>query len=249
MAVSGPLACRVDDLRLGLESMAGYDPKDPWSAPVPLHGPEVVRRVALVPRPDGMAVDPRTLEDLDRAAHVLRAAGWQVETPATVPALAPAVDLQTDLWLGDRHGAQLALAEAEGDPGALTILRRFAERAAALDTTRFGEIFQQRSAMVRAWRQFLADYPIVLMPVSGALPFKRDEDLEGPEALERIWTAQMPQIAVPVLGVPAMTVTAGVVDKVASGVQLLASPWREDVLLHAGEILETGFGGAALPVG
>lgn len=242
MAVSGPLARRVDDLRLGLETMAGYHPNDPWSTPVPLRGPDLARRVALVPRPDGMAVDPRVLDDLDRAAHLLRAAGWQVDTPTTVPALAPAVELQTDLWLCDRHGAQLALAEAEGDPGALSILHRFAERAKALDATRFGEIFQLRSNMVRAWRRFLADYPIVLMPVSGELPFKRDEDLDGPDALDRIWAAQMPQVALPVLGVPAVSIATDVIDNVASGVQLVAPPWREDMLFSAGEVLETGFG-------
>lgn len=242
MAVSGPLARRVDDLRLGLSAMAGYDPEDPWSTPAPLMGPALPRRVALVRQPDGMAVDPRILDDLDRAAAMFRNAGWQVEEPATVPPLAAAVELQIDLWVGDGHAAQMANAEAEGDPGALTILRRFADRAAAFDAARFGEIFALRSGLVRQWRKFLADYPVVLMPVSGELPFKKDEDLDGDAALDRIWSAQMPQIALPVIGVPSMTVTTGIVDGVPCGVQLVAPPWREDVCLDAGEVLETGFG-------
>ncbi|WP_138470085.1 amidase [Poseidonocella sp. HB161398] len=241
MAVSGPIARRIDDLRLALEAMSGYDPEDPWSAPVPLSGPEVPRRVALVPRPDGMAVDPRILDDLDRAAAMFRAAGWEVDTPAAPP-LAEAVELQTDLWLCDGYDGLVAAAEAEGDPGALTALGQFAERAKALDGARFGEIFRRRATLVRAWRRFLADWPVVLMPVSGELPFKAEEDLAGPVALARIWTAQMPQIALPVIGVPGLSVASGVEAGIPSGVQLVSAPWREDVALRAGEVLEAGFG-------
>ncbi len=81
MAVSGPLARRVDDLRLGLEGMAGYSPDDPWSVPMPLRGPDFAKRVALVTHPGGIDTDPRILADLERAAEISRAAGWTVETP------------------------------------------------------------------------------------------------------------------------------------------------------------------------
>ncbi|MEM8665546.1 MAG: amidase family protein [Pseudomonadota bacterium] len=111
-----------------------------------------------------------------------------------------------------------------------------------MDLARFSAVFQRRASLVRAWRNFMADHPVVLMPVSCELPFQRDEDLTGKAALERIWQAQMSQIALPLLGLPAMSLATGVVDGVPSGVQLVAPPWREDVCLMAGEVLEPVFG-------
>ena len=242
MSVSGPIARRVDDLRLALEAMSGYSPEDPVSAPVPLVGPALPRRVAVLDTIDGQSVDPRIADDIARAEATFRKAGWTVERVATAPPLEEAVDLQIALWFGDDFPALMAAAEREGDIGALTVLRRNAGRIAALDLARFGEVLRHRATLVRTWRRFMADYPVVLMPVSTELPFGRDEDLDGEAPLERIWRAQVAQIAIPVLGLPAMTLATGVVDGVPSGVQLVAPPWREDVCLAAGEVLEQTFG-------
>ena len=100
----------------------------------------------------------------------------------------------------------------------------------------------RRSALIRAWRGFLADYPVVLMPVCAELPFRQDQDLEGDDMIAHLWEVQLPQIAIPLLGLPAISVSSGVVDGMPSGVQLVAAPWREDICLEAGELLERGFG-------
>lgn len=241
MAVSGPLARRVDDLRLGLEGMAGYSPDDPWSVPMPLRGPDFAMRVALVTHPGGIETDPRILADLERAAEIFRAAGWTVETPE-IPEIREAVDLQIDLWLSDDHEAKLKAARAEDDPGAIALLEHYADRAAAIDKDTFSKLFLRRSALIRDWRAFLEDYPVVLMPVSAELPFRKDEDLEGPATLTRLWNSQLPQIAIPLLGLPAISICSGVENNMPSGVQLVTAPWREDICLTAGEVLEQGFG-------
>lgn len=242
MSVSGPIARRVDDLRLALEAMSGYSPDDPVSAPVPLVGAALPRRVAVIDTLEGSRVDPRIADDIARAAAAFRRAGWTVERVPALPPMAEAVDLQIALWMGDDFDALMAAAEQEGDPGALTALRRNAGRAATLDAARFGEVLRRRATLAREWRRFMADHPVVLMPMATELPFKRDEDLDGEAALERIWQAQVAQIALPVVGLPAMSLATGIVDGVPSGVQLVAPPWREDVCLAAGEILERTFG-------
>lgn len=242
MAVAGPLARRVDDLRLGLEGMSGYAADDPWSAPVPLTGPAVASRVALMKRPGGIDTDPRILADLDRAAEILRKAGWQVEEPTQVPDIREAVELQIDLWLSDAHSDKLAAAKLEGDPGAIALLSFYEERAQGIDLAKFSALFSRRARLIRAWRAFLVDYPLVLMPVSAELPFAQDEDLNGPETIARLWEAQVPQIGIPLLGLPALSVCSGLEAGVPSGVQLVAPPWREDLCLEAGEVLERAFG-------
>ncbi len=242
MSVAGPLARRVDDLRVAFEAMAGYGPEDPVSVPVPLTGPELARRVAVLRTLDGRPVDPRIVAEIDRAAAAFRSAGFTVDETVEPPPLAEAMELQIALWFGDDFAGQMAAAEREGDRGALTALRRNASRVAGLDAARFSEIFCRRASLMRLWRRFMADYPIVLMPVSAELPFKQDEDLDGDAALERIWQAQIAQIALPLVGLPAMSLATGVEGGVPCGVQLVAPPWREDVCLAAGEILEKTFG-------
>ncbi len=77
MAVSGPLARTVGDLRLALTAMAAPDPRDPWWVPAPLEGPERPRKAALCLRPGGLAIAPEVEAALRDAAARLTAAGWQ----------------------------------------------------------------------------------------------------------------------------------------------------------------------------
>lgn len=60
--------------------------------------------------------------------------------------------------------------------------------------------------------------------------------------IAHLWDVMLPQIAIPVLGVPAISIASDVIDGVPSGVQLVCPPWREDICLEAGELLERGFG-------
>src|SRR5215471_6457448 len=53
MAVSGPLARTIADLRLALRVMAQEDARDPWWAPVPLELGASPKRAALTVSPDG----------------------------------------------------------------------------------------------------------------------------------------------------------------------------------------------------
>src|SRR5918993_1256515 len=79
MAVSGPIARTVADLRLALDAMSRPDPRDPWWTPAPLQGPPAAKRAALCVAPDGMAGQPPVAAALRDAARRLRAAGWSVE--------------------------------------------------------------------------------------------------------------------------------------------------------------------------
>ena len=88
-------------------------------------------------------------------------------------------------------------------------------------------------------------YPVVLLPVSAELPFPDDLDLQGPQAYARVWRAQMPMIALPVTGLPALTVTTGVVGRTPVGVQLVAQRFREDLCLAAGAAIEARSAGGA----
>ncbi len=240
MAVSGPIARSVADLRAGLQAMAARDPRDPWWTPAPLDGPPAPRRAALCLAPDGMSVAPEVRDALRAAADRLSNAGWSVsERPC--PPLREAAAKQLVLWLAELRRLGGAPVAAEDDPDARIVYDRLCARAPAPDLDAFMDALQSRAALVRAWRMFFEEHPVLLLPVSGALPFPDQADVGDQAGFDAVFEAQLPQIAPPFMGLPGLTVTTDVVETPLGespvGVQLLAGHFREDLLLAAGEIL------------
>ena len=238
MAVSGPIARTVHDLRLGLAAMAAPDARDPWWCPAPLVGPEAPRTVALCLRPDGLDTQPEIVSALRDAAERLRDAGWTVDEVDALPPIREALDSQVVLWMGDGYEAMVRAAEREGDPGAITALAGQAGLARGITAAQLSAALVKRATLTRRWQLFLERYPVVLLPVCAELPFAADLDLQGPAAYARVWQAQLTMIGLPVTGLPALTVSTGMVGKSPVGVQLVAGRFREDLCLAAGEAIE-----------
>ncbi|AWB47930.1 amidase [Gemmobacter aquarius] len=236
MAVSGPLARSVADLRLGLQVMSAHDPRDPWAIAAPLEGPPVARKVALCVAPDGMAVHPAVRAALLAAAGRLVEAGYVVEEPVTPP-WREAWEVQLRLWMADmRHGSAEAVMR-EGDPDAVFVYGCLDRIVPPLTVGGVMEALQARARLVRLWRCFLAEWPLVLCPVSGEPPFADQLDVRSEADFARVLDAQLPQIAPPLMALPGLVVTTDLTGAAPMGVQLLADWHREDVLLAAGEVL------------
>jgi len=234
MAVSGPLARSAADLRLGLATLSQPDPRDPWwtpatTAPYP-------RRAALALAPDGLATDPAIRDALTAAARQLESLGWEIGEP-TLPPLREAMELQLTLWLAEfALGGTEALAR-EADPDASFVHRELSKFAPPPTLESFMRALQSRARLARLWRGFLADWPVVLMPVSGRLPFPDHYDTTSPAAFAEVIEAQMPQIAPPFMGLPGLALTMGRTATHPLGIQLLADRGREDLLLDMADLL------------
>ena len=63
-------------------------------------------------------------------------------------------------------------------------------------------------------------------------------DAQGFEAFSRVLEAQLTQVGLPLMGLPGLTVSTGLVGRTPVGVQLLAARFREDLLFEAGEAIE-----------
>ncbi len=238
MAVSGPIARTIDDLRLGLQVLARPDARDPWWVPAPLTGPDAPRTAVVCLRPDGMATAPEVCAALLDAADRLRDAGWAVDEVASLPPLQEAVPLQVALWMGDGYQGLVDAAQREGDPGAITALAGQKELVGALQVGDLSSALSRRLGIARAWQLYLEQHPVVLLPVSAELPFENDLDLQGPAAYERVWRAQLTMIALPLTGLPALTVSTGLAGRTPVGVQVVAGRFREDLCLAAGAAIE-----------
>jgi amidase len=237
-AVSGPLARTIGDLRIALEAMSAWDVRDPWWVPAPLVGPPMPKRAALCFNPDGLETAPEVKAAVADAAQRLERAGWSVEEIENAPPLREAAELQTKLWLGDGFEAMLEAAEREGDPGALACLRGNREKVHPFDAAVFSKVLTRRATLTREWQLLFEKFAVLLMPVSGELPFPDGLDMRDDASFARVWRAQMPQVGIPFMGLPALTVSTGLVGRVPVGVQIVSGRYREDLCLSAGEAIE-----------
>ena len=239
MAVSGPLGRTVADLRAGLQAMMVGDARDPWWIPVPFEGPPVPKRVALCLRPDGMVIAPAVERALLDAAKRLEAAGYIVEPVETTPGFREATQMQLQLWLGDGWSGFRSAVEREGDPGALAVMHGVKDMAEALPPEVIATTLVRRNTITRLWTRFLADRPLLLLPVSGELPFPDGLDQQVGQ-WPRVLEAQLVQTGLPLMGLPGLVVSTGMEGTAPVGVQLIGQRYREDLMLEAAEAIEAG---------
>jgi amidase len=236
MAVSGPLARSIADIRLALGAMAANGAGDPWWVPVPVDLGDLPKRAALCVAPDGMNVAPEVQTALYRAAEVLRETGWSVEE-VDCPSFSEPAKLNATLWMAEM-GRVASLIRREGDAAAQFVVEQMQRRSAPVDMDGLLDALQTRTGLLRDWQVFLARFPVLLCPVSGELPFKDQDDITSPARFEAIMQAQLTQLGLPALGLPGLSVATGFVRRSPVGVQLIADRFREDVLLHAGAVIE-----------
>ena len=240
-SVQGPLARTVRDVRLGFETMAAGDPRDPWWTPVPLTGlPPLPKRVALVTAAadlGGVAASGAVLQALDQAVAALRAAGYEIVDDRT-PGFGRAFELWFEMVIPEFRRFMQADFERDGDDGIRTAMALMLANVPERGVDAHLRALAERTRVIREWYLFLARTPLVLSPVSTAAPYAHGFDVESPARTMQIWRESATMMAIPVLGLPAMAVPAGVVDGLPTGVQIVGPRFREDVILLAAEAIE-----------
>ena len=236
-AVSGPIARSIEDLRLGLAAMSAASELDPWWVPAPLEQAAPPKRVAMCISPDGLQVTDEVETALRSAAKQLQDAGWSV-TEVDCPPMREPMQLQLLLWMSEYHYNGGAAVKREDDPDANFVYAQLCENCPTPTLESLMEALQQRLKLARVWQQFLTEYPVLLCPVSAEPPFPDQLDVESAESFRRVLEAQMTQIALPFMGMPAISVATGSDAAAPMGVQLVATRFREDVLFAAASDIE-----------
>ena len=242
MNAQGPMARKVEDLRLALQLMCRPSDRDPWYVPAPLgSGNDGQLRVAVVRDPVGAGVEPSVAAAVDRAARALREAGHAV-ADAEPPGVAEAA----------RGWGALIAADLER-------MTPFVEQLACPDANKFLEIARQaipaptaeayslafagRHGLLRAWADFFRSYDVVLAPIATMPAFPVGADLD-PTGAGAFVTALRMVVAVNYLGLPSAAVPLG--DSAApQAVQLIGPRFREDLCLDAAEAVERTLGARA----
>jgi amidase len=245
MAVQGPMARRVADVRLGLKVLSGAHPRDPWSLdpPAPAPKPSGPIRIAVVAEPPGAPTDPAVSAAVRRAADALAGAGYDV-VEACPPRYADAVNVWSRFLMGDLalgFPDMMALMGADG--------RAFLEAANAAtpplaDRFDLSRLMVARDAVGRAWSLFMAEHPLVLSPTWTTLPFAHGFDVAGPESATAVLDLMRPVVPANLLGLPSACVPAGLdaASGLPVGVLLTGRRMRDDECLDAAEAVEAKLG-------
>ena len=238
MAVSGPLARTIDDLRLALNVMSEHDPRDPWWTPAPIDIYDYPKRAALCVNPEGLATVPEVEKSLREAAKKLTEAGWQVEEADAPPLREPAKH-QLTLWLSEVRRIGTDIFEKEGDPDASFVFQVMESVCPVPGINELLDALQRRMAIAREWNLFFEKYPVLLCPISAELPFKNQIDVASRENMLNCLEAQLTQVGIPFLGLPGLSVATGKIGTTPVGVQLVAGRYQEGILLAVGKEIES----------
>lgn len=237
MAVSGPIARSIADIALALKAMSAADARDPWWVPAPIDMGAFPKRAALTIAPEGISVVPEVKAALLEAADRLRADGWVV-TEVECPPMRQAAKINAQLWMGEMRYGVKEMIEKEAEADSIFVFDQMTKRSSDIDIHGLLDALQSRAGLIREWSLFLQEHPVLICPVSGQLPFPQQYDVSSEQNFETAIEAQLPQLAIPMLGLPSLAVFTGFSGKTPLGVQLTAGRYREDILLAAGASIE-----------
>lgn len=236
--VVGPMARRVDDIRLALSVMAGPDRASPLAPPIPreafdqpLQGALPGIRIALTLDHGFFQIDPDVARALAPAADVLANAGAEVIAAApTFDFVARSQDIFRAIcaaeyagWAVDEHGLELGhtILDLVGQSRHMSGYQL--ERAYALQT--------------KAWRQavdFFGRYDLACWPTCAGPAF----DPSDPDSQHFNWNTLCVS---PALNLPSISVPVGFTsDGLPTGLQIIGPPGSDRLILETAEAVERG---------
>ena len=246
LGVAGPMARTVRDVKLLFEVLSPYDLNDPFAAPVPLREPvlkdlrigvmdqflkapvqqvmtDTVRKAAAVLEGLGFPCDEFAPVGFERAPNVW--AFFFTDLPSRATARFIAGREQDAHWTGTEFLGKIV---GTPEPGWATVLEMLAERD------------RLRISLMRQ----MENHRVLLLPPCGVPAFRhRERGWQTPTKKIGLFEAMMPVTAFNLVGFPGLVVPFGFSDDgMPVGVQLVARPYDEELLLAVGLRLEEARG-------
>jgi amidase len=243
MSVQGPIAREVRDVRLTLDAMIRPDPRDPWYTEAPLDGARLQSpiKVAVTKTPAGVPCHPTVAKAIDTAGTLLAAAGYEVEF-VDPPLVAEIAEAWRSLLMTDTQVMSEAAMRSMGSDDFIRVLDGYLAASNARDLDGQTRAFADRTRLLRSWSVFMAEYPLIVAPVSQTPPFAQDADQQGNDRIREMLDEQSMLYAINLLGLPAAAVPTGISEGIPTGVQIIGRRFREDTCLDAAEVIENSVG-------
>ncbi|WP_333827983.1 amidase [Pararhodobacter sp.] len=247
MAVQGPLARSVQDIRLAMAALSAPDPRDIWQVPMPPSDASFRPcRVALMATPPDCDSDPEVIAAIHEAAAILTTAGYSVEEVPT-PSIEEAADLWRLIMVNEMRVGLGRLIAENGDPEIQYAYAAIEQGVPDLDRDGFLKALAQRSRLLRDWQLLFASHPLVLTAVAWKKPYPVGHDQTNAAQFDSYYREVGPTTMAPILGLPGISVPVRSGPGLPLGVQLLSARFGENALLAAAEVIERA-NGPLLPV-
>lgn len=251
VAVAGPITRTAGDCALLLSAIARYDPSDPYSLPDDPRdwtkglGQGVAGlRIGVLAQPGFDAlVDPAGIRAVERAAVILADAGASLETVA--PDLPDVRDIFGQVWgvaLARLVDAMPPEAQARLDSGLLDVARQHR----GMRATEYLAAEGLRLRAAHAMATLHQDYDLILSPTVPGPPMLAAAPTTDP--VRALWTEWAPwTFLYNLTRQPALTVPLPG-DGLPASVQFAAALYRDDLVLRAGQVIETSTGPVVAPL-
>jgi Asp-tRNA(Asn)/Glu-tRNA(Gln) amidotransferase A subunit family amidase len=248
IGVVGPMARNVADLRVLFQLLAGPDPGDAHSSPVPVRQLPAHDfrglRIAILENPELGRATPETLSTLRRAAQHLCDLDYRVE-----PLALEKLDRALELWwfFFGPVIADLIRRSAQGKEKSLSpMLQEYLDIAATepkVTLESFMKACTERDLLRADLLRQLRDVPLLLSPVSTASAFKHGAgNYRGGDPHNYRDTMRYCQW-LNLAGFPGLSLPFGrSAEGLPINIQLIARPYEEELLLAVAETLEQARG-------
>jgi Asp-tRNA(Asn)/Glu-tRNA(Gln) amidotransferase A subunit family amidase len=246
IGVVGPLARTAADLRLLFSVMAGPDPGDPLSAPVPTKeispAQAMQTRIGLLESEALGTRSDETRRAVDCAAKLLQSAGFTIE-PVRLAGMERAIDLWWFFFgavVSHLLGQMVAGKESLLSPQLHEYLKMATDES-AVSADRVLQACAARDALRENLIRQMSAIPILLSPVSSAPAFRHGAGNYAPGSgyLDTMRFSQWLNLA----GFPGASVPISFSNEgLPIGVQLIGRPYDDELVLAVSELLESARG-------
>ncbi|MEM7114083.1 MAG: amidase [Chloroflexota bacterium] len=242
----GPMARFVEDLILTLPLLIGPDGHDPTTVPMPLGQPSDVDisqlRIAFYIDGGLSPVETAIANAILAASQAIAQTGARVTEATPVP-LARAAELHRWVMYADRGLWMERILQEAGSASPGPHIGRLLHQAKTAVLPPLAAILQELAQFRRNMLTFINNYDAIICPVEPyvALPHGAMVDNIAPND----WGHMS---AYNITGWPAGSVRVSATDNgLPVGIQVVAKPWREDIVLAIMKELESIFGGYQPP--
>lgn len=233
LGVAGPMARTVRDVRILFEILAGYDPRDPFSAPVPLRDDPPNRlRIGLLDEP----AHPAITEAVQKAAKTLTGLGHAVEPfiPANRERAIETWNFFFNALTDEPKRRIIDSAPEKAHWTGLELLREPPAKPTGFEVVI--ELAIRDKLRIEMLLQ-MADFPVLIGPPCAIPAWRRHE---RPRPFIETMAAATPWN---LYGFPALVLPFGfTADGLPVGIQLVGRPFEDETLLTVGCHLEQARG-------
>ena len=238
MLNQGVMARRVADVRAGLETVAGFDPRDPVSLPVTLTDlvPGQRLRIAVLPDPPGGSTHPGVAAAVRTAADALANAGHEIVETAP-----PDMELSYLLWsalLFDELRVIREQIDMVMGEGGKTLIANALEKFPKMSDLDIYLSHGQRDRLAREWGLWFVEHPVLLMPTWTQPAFVADWDISGEDGSMGTLELMRPVLPGNLLGLPCAVVPGGMADDLPVGVQIVGDRYTDLRVLSIAQQIE-----------